>query len=664
MSSLPSSSDVYIGHWVNWAKGPVHGSTITMNSTTGAVIVAFLALYVQISGVYLWGLLCYIFYHRRISRGLHSGLYLQQQALLRNGESPLSVSFGFLRLGWSWKLHADRALVRNLFPFFLGVLYALSIIVAAIVSSFVVNTNSLEVLVRSSSCGFWNTIKRTQTSTKISTNGWIAQNARWTQMLTSSATYSRACYNITNQTPMPQCEVYSNPSIPWASDYNATCPFSNNVCVGGQTAALQFDTGIIDTALYGINARSKDRVGLRKVTTCAPLPPDRYTRVYNVTEIPGTADSPLPKELGIWLDFGKSYLGYPSTWILSSYAINRTKLYSIVSMRSYVNGGKFSDFEAIPELHRDDGDTTIFMVSSNNMNFAYSVDDPVFSAHLPRRVNNSYTDNIEYKTDYWAGLIGCVEQYQFCDISSPTSNRSCTPLAGIMPTYKASKEIDLNPLQTITVDLLYDIMFNWYTSIAMVAYQTPPNLLALRHVEAGRQLSMSNNQWQLELQDWHGTVLSGIQQYLVSHATGPTDVSWAKYFRTPNTTAGQQLCHAQKVRISGKYANISVFGLASITVFGGVCILASLVCKHVGVWVHRKRPDACEGKSVPWIQDELLQIQRAAYQARGLGSWKGEGDAVPVTEKAEVFASHWVVDLEAKPKDEGKLSSGPTSSGH
>ena len=48
---------------------------------------------------------------------------------------------------------------------------------------------------------------------------------------------------------------------------------------------------------------------------------------------------------------------------------------------------------------------------------------------------------------------------------------------------------------------------------------------------------------------------------------------------------------------------------------------------------------------MPWIQDEMFQLHRAAYQARKLGHWKGEGDLVPVTDQGEVFQSHWEADL-------------------
>jgi hypothetical protein len=331
MSSLPSSSDVYTGHWIHFSKGAFRGSTITLTATSGAVVVACLALYVNLAGIYLWSLFRYLLYHRRVSSGLNSALHQQQQVLLRNSESALSTSVGFLRLGWYWRLHSRHALFYNSLTSSFGLLFSIALLVAAIMSSFVVDTNNLEVLAQSPNCGFWHTIKRTETTSELGSEAGIAQNARWSQMLSSSSTYSRACYGNNQQTLSSQCNVYSSGTIGWSSDYNAPCPFLADACLQGNNSALKLDTGIIDMAAFGINAASQDRIGMRKVSTCAVAPPDRYTSVSYFVEQPGAGNrGPLPGEQRIDFNFGKSYDGYKSTWTLSSYAINRTLEYTMV----------------------------------------------------------------------------------------------------------------------------------------------------------------------------------------------------------------------------------------------------------------------------------------------------------------------------------------------
>ena len=39
--------DVYLGPWVDQSEGTIRGAKITMTSTNGAILIAFLALFVQ-----------------------------------------------------------------------------------------------------------------------------------------------------------------------------------------------------------------------------------------------------------------------------------------------------------------------------------------------------------------------------------------------------------------------------------------------------------------------------------------------------------------------------------------------------------------------------------------------------------------------------------------
>jgi hypothetical protein len=331
MSSLPSSSDVYTGHWVNWAKGSVCGSTLTVSGNLGAGIVAFLALYVQISGVSLWSLLSFLTYQWRIPNGRRTGLFHQQQVLLRNSESPLSTAVGFLRLGWFWRASERGVLLRNVFPFTFGVLYALAILVAAIGSSYVVDNNNLEVLAKSPNCGFWTTLKRDDASPQLSVQAGLDQNDRWTEMLDSSATYSRACYGE-HGAVAPQCQIYSKPQLIWKTDYNVSCPFDADECQGGEKPAMEIDTGIMDLTAFGLNAPISSRIGLRKVTSCAPLYPLRYISVLDAQDMVGRMSfTPLPGEQFVLFDYGPNMSGeiLNATSAISTYSMNRTQSYSL-----------------------------------------------------------------------------------------------------------------------------------------------------------------------------------------------------------------------------------------------------------------------------------------------------------------------------------------------
>lgn len=47
---MATNSTVYTGVWINWSKGPVLGSTLTMSVRNGGIMIAVLALFVQLAG--------------------------------------------------------------------------------------------------------------------------------------------------------------------------------------------------------------------------------------------------------------------------------------------------------------------------------------------------------------------------------------------------------------------------------------------------------------------------------------------------------------------------------------------------------------------------------------------------------------------------------------
>lgn len=83
----------------------------------------------------------------------------------------------------------------------------------------------------------------------------------------AATTYSRACYgNLQN---LLQCTQNPQQQLPWNVNRNATCPFTNDLCIYGDLSAYEMDTGHIDShQALGINAPKSERVQYRKVTTC------------------------------------------------------------------------------------------------------------------------------------------------------------------------------------------------------------------------------------------------------------------------------------------------------------------------------------------------------------------------------------------------------------
>lgn len=84
------------------------------------------------------------------------------------------------------------------------------------------------------------------------------------------------------------------PSLPFAINQNATCPFESGACLFSDTEALEMDTGLLDSHEdFGINAAPQDRIQFRRVATCAPLHGKQYASYLNVNN----SDSVLGPQL-------------------------------------------------------------------------------------------------------------------------------------------------------------------------------------------------------------------------------------------------------------------------------------------------------------------------------------------------------------------------------
>lgn len=312
----------------------MYGPSITVTASKGAFIVAFVAIYIQISGAALWNVMSYLYYQWRSTREPRSGMFHQQQVLLRNSEEPMVTAMGFLRLGWYWRNHEKNSMIRNLAPFSVGLTYAVVFFVAAIVSSYVMDTNDLEVLATSKHCGFWNTVKRNESTTQMGTTAGVAQNVRWAKSLDTSSTYSHACYSANSTFIAPECQVYTNSTIPWTNNFNATCPFAKDECYADTpTSALEMDTGIMDLGWFGLNAPVRSRIGLRKVTTCSPLYPLKYVEYVNASDLVGKINNiAVTGEQILLYKYGQDRTGQNAnaTFMISDVRTKKTRNYELL----------------------------------------------------------------------------------------------------------------------------------------------------------------------------------------------------------------------------------------------------------------------------------------------------------------------------------------------
>lgn len=270
VTEVLNNYNVYQGVWTNWAKGSVQGATLTTTTKHGALLIAFLALYVQIIGGRFWRILCFVFHQFLSSPTSRDGFYHQRQAILRNVGTDYSGLFEFLRIGWAWQ-GKTRAPLRRVFPLcFAALLHIALFTTAGVFSSYVTDTAGNEVLLSNTRGGFLN-------GTNLAEFGTISDQLKYaipysTEIAIASATYAQQCYNANASSQA--CETYVQANVQ-SVQRNIPCPFGGNICLDG--TGISIDSEPLDSQLdFGINARPEDRFTWRAVTSCAVLTTDGF----------------------------------------------------------------------------------------------------------------------------------------------------------------------------------------------------------------------------------------------------------------------------------------------------------------------------------------------------------------------------------------------------
>lgn len=275
--STQQSAYTYLGPWINWSHGAVRGSTLTLDSRDGALLTAFLALFVAIAGGALWRILAFVFHQVRAGQEVHDGFHHQQQAILRNISSPGAALWQSVHLGYFWWHSARRPVWRSLQLSFLALLSLALLAAASIFSSQLTRATGHETLILSDNCGIWGTGNLSHIAELQVYNRKVLGDS------ISAAAYARNCYG--NDSDTLQCNQYIQRQIHSMANRNATCPFTSGICMISDTAAYELDTGPIDSHVHlGINTPEKDRVTYRRRETCAPLNRDGYVTVLNATD--------------------------------------------------------------------------------------------------------------------------------------------------------------------------------------------------------------------------------------------------------------------------------------------------------------------------------------------------------------------------------------------
>jgi hypothetical protein len=186
----------------------------------------------------------------------------------------------------------------------------------------------------------------------------------------------------------------------------------------------------------------------------------------------------------------------------------------------------------------------------------------------------------------------------------------------------------LNAAQNITAAVFFDVIVAWASNMQLIFDYSAGGMVVESSLLGQVQAALPSNQWQIEIEAWHATVLATIQQQFIGHATGPTDPTAWQFILPPATNAESQICGAQRARISQGFSNVSVLGLLIVMCVGGTIISISICIERV-VALFGRRWEKLGEQHKHWIREDVLQLQRIAYEGQTRWEWERTDRVIP-----------------------------------
>jgi hypothetical protein len=234
-------------------------------------------------------------------------------------------------------------------------------------------------------------------------------------------------------------------------------------------------------------------------------------------------------------------------------------------------------------------------------------------------------------------VLGCTEQYQFCEPQS----QKCTDLGGIYAVQKAIKrgDLTLSDRQQAIFSIMWEAAWGiaWQWTIKLLKSRV---LLAqdwVFTVVASGSSALPPKQWQQESFNLHNLSLA-LFQHRVNQYSSPDrfEVSPGKraddHLDTPTDPNMLALCRRQRV-LSAQHYSVSVLGMALILSIGSILILLDQSLETL--WFQFFNPQSRLAKRAEWTQTGTLQLHRQALEARSIGPWDRKNQEFPILDSKD-----------------------------
>jgi hypothetical protein len=295
--------------------------------------------------------------------------------------------------------------------------------------------------------------------------------------------------------------------------------------------------------------------------------------------------------------------------------------------------------------------------------YSNAVYDPVFKSTTHRKDSTAEF----FTADLNTGVIGCTEQYQFCNGRAKCSSPSA--LYSITSDF-ASQQLGYNLVQMAAFDTF--IRMAYTMRIFSIQFMIDENVLLAKdslYGFMGLATGLPERQWQIEVENLHNISMAGLQQAVIAHAAprnpqfgqGANATRYWDWIVRETSPAQLAVCQNQKIR-SQDYYSFSVLGLTLLFVAGVSVITLGLLAPCIAN--HRRRktsrgldtnkiffsPRSSKRGAIPiseyrtneWNFSDPLHLQRVALEEHGIAPWI-ETDYIPVPiEHQREFRIPWL----------------------
>ena len=656
-----ASSYVYQGVWTNWSKGKHTGLTLTLSPTNTLLVIAVLAIFIQLVGTQLWRILQFVLHQSRATAEPRNGLYHGQQVILRNSSSELGALWSMMRLAIAYRKEKMAKSFRRSAPLMsLTLLHFLFWALAGVFSSQILGAGD-QVLSRSPFCGVYNNTYY-YSMPRFDAMGGAVTNHRLNEFYANnqdryqqSQQYVQFCSNGGTA-----CREQQQESIPWDWKVESGCPFESQVCSPDLNRSFSIDTGLISSHRHlGLNAPEKDRMQYRKLTTCTILNDAKY--ISDWKNIPATNSTPAKRVVDAY--YGRSWLAdRNSTYSYSDW----TSYYSYDQSRNLnpyqINvqfadasdpAGHLSDFIPIRELVRSDADIFLTFLSFSKV-YEAPVTDPWFSAQkatgYPTQGNRRAArfNATVYVRERPVTTLACAEQHQLCiDSDNPSmelDSGRCTPLAGSYATAIGVDSLNLTAHQVAVATRVLQAAneASFYNIISYLSQRDTP-LLARREIQGLIGVRLPDDQWQKEIMYWNSLGLAYLQRSVIDYATGQfaADTSYINVTQSPQS---QWLCENQMIG-GTRYQSLNFFAIVLILSIGSVVIIAGYTIedcvnlRRTKTSIHRSEEgdSRSNARRDMWILNDMLEMLRIGYASYGRSIWSPGTFQIPIAGNGQIM---------------------------